>query len=127
MKQDTKQTTQEVTGQTIESVNSAIELSQKTATAVFESTVKTAEVANGYMQNMVQVGLDAQESGVNVARNYFDSISKINRQWLNLFANTGERTINTAGDTVKNTMNNVVAGGAEIVDNAAAQAKQATK
>ena len=127
MKQDTKQTTQEVTGQAIESVNSAIELSQKTAKAVFESTVKTAEVANGYMQNMVQVGLDAQESGVNVARNYFDSISKINRQWLNLFANTGERTINTAGDTVKNTMNNVVAGGAEIVDNAAAQAKQATK
>lgn len=127
MKQDTKQTTQEVTGQTIESVNSAIVLSQKTASAVFESTVKTAEVANGYMQNMVQVGLDAQESGVNVARNYFDNISKINRQWINLFSNTGERTINSAGDTVKNTMNNVVAGGAEIVDNAAAQAKQATK
>ncbi len=127
MKQETKQMTQEATEQTIDNVNSAIELSQKTANAVFESTVKTAEVANGYMQNMFQVGLDAQESGVNVARNYFDSISKINRQWINLFANTGERTINTAGDTVKNTVNNVVAGGAEIVDNAAIQAKRAGK
>ena len=116
-----------MTGQTVESVNSAIELSQKTASAVFESTVKTAEVANGYVQNMVQVGLDAQESGVNVVRNYFDNMSKLNRQWINLFAQTGERTIDSTGDTVKNTMNNVVAGGAEIVDNAAAQARQATK
>ena len=127
MKQATKQAAETMTGQTVESVNSAIELSQKTASAVFESTVKTAEVANGYVQNMVQVGLDAQESGVNVVRNYFDNMSKLNRQWINLFAQTGERTIDSTGDTVKNTMNNVVAGGAEIVDNAAAQAKQATK
>ena len=116
-----------MTGQAVESVNSAIELSQKTVNTMFESTVKTAEMANGYMQNMVQVGLDAQESGVNVARNYFDSMSKLNRQWINLFSTTGERTINTAGDNIKNSMNSVVAGGAEIVDNAAAQAKQATK
>lgn len=127
MKQETKQVTQEATEQTIDSVNSAIELSQKTANVVFESTVKTAELANGYMRNMMQVGLDAQESGVNVARNYFESINKINRQWISLFSNTGERTINTAGDTVKNTVNSAVANGAEIVDNAAKQAKQTAR
>lgn len=123
MKQETKQTAQAATEQTIDTVNSAIELSQKTANVMFESTVKTAELANGYVRNMMQVGLDAQESGVNVARNYFESLNKINRQWLSLFANTGERTINTAGDTVKNTVNSAVANGAEIVDNAAKQAK----
>lgn len=127
MKQEAKQATREVTGQTIETVNSAIELSQKTMNTVFGSTVKTAEAANGYMQNLVQVGLDAQETGVNVARNYFDNMAKLNRQWINLFAATGERTINSAGDTVKNTVDNVIAGGAEIVDNAAAQAKQSAK
>lgn len=127
MKQNTKQAAETMTGQAVESVNSAIEISQKTANVMFESTVKTAEIANGYLQNMVQVGFDMQESGVNVARNYFDSMSKLNRQWINLFSGTGERTINSAGDVVKNTMNNVVAGGAEIVDNAAAQAKAATK
>ncbi len=127
MKQETKQTTREVTGQTVETVNSTIELSQKTATAVFEGTVKTAEVANGYMRNMVQVGLDAQESGVNVARNYFETISKLNRQWISLFADTGERTINSAGETVRNTVDNVIVGGAEIVDNAATQAKRSAK
>ncbi len=127
MKQNTKEAAETMTGQAVESVNSAIELSQKTANVMFESTVKTAEIANGYMQNMVQVGFDMQESGVNVARNYFDNMSKLNRQWINLFSGTGERTINSAGDAVKNTMNNVVAGGTEIVDNAATQAKVATK
>ncbi len=127
MKQDTKEMTQEATEQTIDAMNSAIELSQKTANVMFESTVKTAELANGYMQNFVQVGLDAQESGVNVARNYFESMSKLNRQWINLFANTGERTINTSGETVKNTVNNAVSNGADIVDTAATKAKAATK
>ena len=127
MKQETKQMTQEATEQTIDTMNSAVELSQKTANVMFESTVKTAEVANGLVQNMVQVGLDAQESGVNVARNYFESINKINRQWINLFSNTGERAISTAGETVRNTMNSAVANGAEIVDNAATRAKAATK
>lgn len=127
MKQETKQMTQEATEQTVDTVNSAIELSQKTLNVVFESTVKTAEVANGFAQNLVQVGLDAQESGVNVARNYFDGISKINRQWINLFAATGERTINTAGETVKNSVNNNIADAAEVVDTAAVQAKHATK
>ncbi len=127
MKQDSKQAAETMTGQAVENVNSAIELTQKTVNTMFESTVKTAEIANGYMQNMVQVGLDAQESGVNVAKNYFDSMSKLNRQWINLFSTTGERTINASGDTVKNAMNSVVAGNAEIVDNAVAQAKQATK
>lgn len=127
MKQETKQMTQEATEQTIETMNSAIELSQKTANVVFDSSVKTAELANGYVQNMMQVGLDAQQNGVNVARNYFESINKINRQWINLFSNTGERTISTAGETVKNTVNGAITGGAEIVDNAATQAKRAAK
>lgn len=126
MKQETKQTRQ-ATEQTVETVNSAIELSQKTANVVLDGAVKTAELTDSYFRNLIQVGLNAQETGVNVAKSYFDGMAKINRGWINLFAATGEKTIKSAGEAAKRPVNEAIAAGAEIVENASAQAKQAAK
>ena len=126
MKKETK-TTGRAAEQTVENINSAIELSQDTANAVLNGAVKTVELADNYFRNMIKVGLDAQETGINIARNYFDGMARINRGWLSLFAETGEKTINVVGDSVQKPVNDVIAAGAEIVANASAQARQAAK
>jgi len=126
MKKGTKMTGH-AAEQTVESVNSAIELSQETANVMFGGAVKTVELADSYVRNVIKVGLDVQEAGVNIARSYFDSMAKINRGWLSLFAETGEKTITAVGDGVQKPLNDVIAAGAEIVANASAQARQAAK
>ena len=126
MKKGTK-TTRQAAEQTVENVNSAIELSQETANVVLDGVVKTVEFADSYFRNVIKVGLDAQEAGVNVARNYFDSMANINRGWISLFAETGEKTINAVGDSVQKPVNDAIAAGANIIANASAQARQAAK
>ena len=97
MKHEEKQTQRA----TEETVSSAIDLSQKTAEVVLDGAVKTVEMTDKYMRNAIQLGLDAQEAGVNIARNYLDNMARINHQWINLFASTGERTIHSVGDSIK--------------------------
>jgi hypothetical protein len=126
MKQETRQTKQ-TAEETIDTVNSTIELSQKTVEVMLDGAVKTAGMAESYMRGMVQVGLDSQEAGVAIARNYFDSMARINRQWLNLFSTTGEKAINTVGDNVKKPISDALKNGAEAVENAASGVKQAAK
>jgi hypothetical protein len=120
-------TTGQATAQTVENVNSVIDLSQETANVVLDGVVKTAEFADSYFRSVIKVGLDAQEASVNIARSYFDNMAKVNRGWIGLFAQTGESTINSVGDTVKKPVNDAIAAGAEIVANASAQARQASK
>ncbi len=126
MKKGTKATGQ-AAEQTVDNVNCAMELSQDAANVVFDSAIKTVEMAGSYFRNVVNVGLDVQEASVNIARNYFDGMAKISRGWLSLYAETGEKTINTVGDTIKTPVNNAIAAGAEIIANASAQARQAAK
>lgn len=126
MKKETRQTRQ-AAEQTIETVNSTIELSQKTANVILDGAVKTAGLADAYMRNLIQVGLDTQEASVNVARSYYEGMAQINRGWLDLFAATSEKTISSIGEVVKKPINDVVAVGAEVVENASAQAKQSAK
>jgi hypothetical protein len=126
MKKETK-TKGQAADETSESVNCAIELSQETANMVLDSAVKTVELADSYFRNVIKVGLDAQEAGVRIARSYFDGMAKINRGWIGLFAETGEKTVNSVGDTVKKPINDALAAGAEIVANASAQARRAAK
>lgn len=126
MKKRTKSTGQ-ATEQTVENVNSVIDLSQETANVVLDSVVKTVEFADSYFRSVINVGLNAQEASVNIARSYFDNMARVNRNWISLFAQTGENTINSVGDTVKKPVNDVIAAGAEIVANASAQARQAAK
>jgi hypothetical protein len=126
MKKATK-TTGQAAEQTVENANCAIGLSQDTANVVLDGVVNTVEFADSYFRNVIKVGLDAQEASVNIARNYFDGMAKINRGWISLFAQTGESTINSVGDTVKKPVNDAIAAGAEIVANASAKARQAAK
>ena len=122
MKKGTK-----TTEQAVENVNSAIELSQETANVVLDGAVKTVEFADTYFRNVIKVGLDAQETGVQIARSYFDSMARINRGWISLFAETGEKTITAVGDSIQKPINDAIAAGAEIIANASAQARQAAK
>lgn len=126
MKKGTKATGQ-AAEQTVENANCAMELSQDAANVVFESVVKTVEMAGSYFRNVINVGLDVQEASVNIARSYFDGMAQISRGWLNLYAETGEKTINSVGETIKKPVNDAIAAGAEIIANASAQARQAAK
>lgn len=123
---DQKKNTQ-TANEMVDTVNSVIELSQETANVMLDSTIKTADMATGYYRDMVKVGLDMQETGVNIAKNYFDNMAKINRSWINLFAETGEKTIKSVGENVQKPINDMIANGSEVVENAAAQAKSAAK
>lgn len=123
MKHETKQTRHAAE----ETVSSAIELSQKTAEVVLDSAVKTAEMTDNYVRSAMQLGLNAQEAGINIAKNYLDNIARINREWINLFAVTGERAIDSVGDSIKKPVSDAFKNSAQAAENAQAQAKHAAK
>lgn len=128
MKRQTKEAGEQAAAeQTVESVNSAIELSQKAANVMLENAVKTAEMTDNYLRNVIQIGLDAQENSPKVARNYFDSMAEINREWLNLLAASGEKTIDSIGENARKPFSDAFAASAATIENAAAQTKQAAK
>ena len=126
MKNQTKKTGQ-ITDTAVESVNAAIDLSQQTAGVMIESAVKTAEMTTGYYRDAVNVGLSAQEAGLNIVRNYFDAMMKINQGWINLFSETGAKAVESVGEGIRQPVTDFITSGADIVENASAQAKQAAK
>ncbi|GEM_PF-1264995 len=97
MKQATKKAT-ETAEQTIESVNSVIGLSQKTASVALKSAVQTTQVAEGYVQGLYKVGYDTQIAGMEVAKGYWDGMTQIRQEWVKLFAETGEKAIASTSD-----------------------------
>ncbi len=118
---------EKVADQTIDSINTAVDLSQKTANAVLDGTVKMAEMSDDYFQNAVKLGLETQEAGLNVAGKYFNTMVGINREWIKFFSTNGEKMINAAGDMTKRQMDGIVESSVEIVENATSQVKQAAK
>ena len=81
-----------------EVIDTAMELTQKTASLTLKSAVQTAEVTEGYVQGMYVAGYNANVEALNVAKNYWDATSQIRQDWINLFATTGENFIKTAGN-----------------------------
>lgn len=127
-----KQATKKATEHTVEGVNCAVALSQKTAGVVLKSTVETANVANNYVQDLMKVGFHTQEAGLNVAKAYFDSMAEIRKDWINLFAQTGEKVIAGTSDIelpfqkeVSEIGKNVVANAQNVFDNFTASLKNA--
>lgn len=107
--------------------NGVMELSQKTADVVLEGTVKTMELGNEYFQNLVKVGLDAQNAGIGITRTYFDNLAEVQKSWISLFASNGEKAIKAVGDmgaNVQEKINNVTEKVSEKVEETA---KTATK
>ena len=117
-----------------ETIDKAVELTQDTAKATLNATVKTAEVTEDTVQGLYKVGYDTNMEALKVAKNYWDTTSKIRQDWIKLFANTGENLIDATAnmelplqkevmDISKNVINNVQ----DTVDNLTAKAKTATK
>ena len=119
---------------TSETMEKAMNLTEKSANVALNSAVQTAEVTEGFVQGIYKAGYDTNFEALKVAKNYWDATSAIRTDWIKLFATTGENFIKAAGnmelpfqkemnDVVKNVANNVE----KTVENMTAQAKTATK
>lgn len=117
-----------------ETIETAVELTQKTAQTALKGAVQTAEVTESYVQGMYKVGYDTNVEALKVAKNYWDATTQIRQDWLKLFAQTGENLINATAnmelplqkeitDFGKGIVNNVQ----DTVENLTSKAKTAAK
>ncbi len=117
-----------------EVIDTAVELTQKTAQTTLKGAVQTAELTEGYVQGMYKVGYDTNVEALKVAKNYWDAATEIRQDWLKLFAKTGENFINATANMElplqkevsefgKGIINNVQ----ETVENLSAKTKAAAK
>lgn len=74
-------------------MDEAVEISQKTAKATLNSTVELVEVTEDYIQNVYKAGYDANVDALKVAKGYWDSATEIRQDWVKLFHETGEDVI----------------------------------
>lgn len=116
-----------------EAIDTAVELTQKTANTTLKGAVQAAEATENYVQGLYKVGYDANVDALKVAKGYWDATTQIRQDWLKLFASTGEAFINSAAkmelplqkevmDFGKSVLTNVE----KSVENLTATAKQAT-
>lgn len=117
-----------------EAIETAIELTQKTASLTLKGAVQTAEVTEGYVQGMYVAGYNANVEALKVAKNYWDATSQIRQDWINLFATTGENFIKAAGNMELPLQKEIVELGRNVYSNVEdsmgnlnKQAKAATK
>ncbi len=117
-----------------ETIDNAINLTEKTADVSLQTVVKTAEVAEDYVQGMYKAGYDANVDALKVAKSYWDATSAIRQEWIKLFASTGERFIKAAANMelplqkeINDVAKNVISNVEETVQNLGKQAKAATK
>ncbi len=117
-----------------EVIDTAVELTQKTAQTTLKGAVQTAELTENYVQGMYKVGYDTNVEALKVAKNYWDAATEIRQDWLKLFAQTGENFINATANMElplqkevsefgKGIINNVQ----ETVENLSAKTKAAAK
>jgi len=116
-----------------EAIDTAVELTQKTANQTLKTAVQAAEVTEGYVQGMYKAGYDANADALKVAKGYWDATTQIRQDWLKLFASTGEAFINSAAKMelplqkeVMDLGKSVLANVEKTVENMTAQAKSAT-
>ncbi len=75
------------------SVDGAVEISQKAAKATLNSTVELVEVTEDYVQNVYRAGYDANVDALKVAKGSWDAATEIRQDWVKLFHETGESVI----------------------------------
>lgn len=116
-----------------EAIDTAVELTQKTANVTLKSAVQAAEATESYVQGVYKAGYDANVDALKVAKGYWDATSQIRQDWIKLFATTGESFINSAAKMElpmqKELMDlgkSVFANVEKSVENLTAQAKTAT-
>lgn len=78
-------------------INKVVELTQDTAKATVNTSVEVAKLAENSIQGLYKVGYDLNASGLNVAKGYWDALSAIRNEWINLFQQTGEKAVDSIG------------------------------
>lgn len=78
-------------------LNKVVELTQDTAQATLNTSIEVVKLAENSIQGLYKVGYDLNASGLNVAKGYWDALSSIRNEWINLFAQTGEKAVGTIG------------------------------
>lgn len=78
------------------SMNKAVELTQKSAIATLKGAVGTADMTESYIQGVYKAGYDANVDALKVAKGYWDATSEIRQDWVKLMAETGETVIDRA-------------------------------
>ena len=81
-----------------ETIDTAIELTRKTASVTLKSAVQTAEATESYMQGLYVAGYNANVEVLSVAKGYWDASTQIRQDWVQLFATTGENFIKAAAN-----------------------------
>jgi hypothetical protein len=117
-----------------EMIDTAMELTQKTASLTLKGVVQTAEVTENYVQGMYVAGYNANVEALKVAKGYWDATSQIRQDWIQLFSATGENFIKAAGNMELPLQKEVVELGKNLysnveksVENLNKQAKATTK
>ena len=90
--------TKKATNQIQEGINTAMELSQKSANTMLKGAVQTVEVTEHYVQGLYKVGYDTNVEALKVAKNYWDAMTELRHDWLKLFSETGEKAITAVGN-----------------------------
>ena len=78
-------------------MNKVVELTQDTAKATLDTSVEVAKLAENSIQGLYKVGYDMNASGLKVAKGYWDALSAIRNEWINLFQQTGEKAVDSIG------------------------------
>jgi hypothetical protein len=78
-------------------INKAVELTQDTARATVNTSVEVVKLAENSIQGLYKVGYDMNAAGLNVAKGYWDALSSIRNEWINLFQQTGEKAVDSIG------------------------------
>jgi hypothetical protein len=118
-------------------MNKVVELTQDTAKATVNTSVEVARLAENSLQGLYKVGYDMNEAGLNVAKGYWDALSAIRNEWINLFEQTGEKAVDAIG-TLSNIEvpfqkeisefgGNIFASGEKVFNMAADQVKSVTE
>ncbi len=117
-----------------EAIDTAIELTEKTARLTLKGAVQTVELTNSYAEGIYVAGYNANVEVLKVAKNYWDATSQIRQDWIQLFAATGENFIKAAGGLELPLQKEIVELGKNLyanvehsVENLNKQAKAATK
>lgn len=88
-----KTATKKVTEQATENFNKVVDLTQQTAEATLKTSVEATKVAEDSIQGLYKVGYDLNAAGLNVAKGYWDALSAIRNEWINLASQTGEKAV----------------------------------
>lgn len=90
--------TKKATNQVQEGINTAIEISQKTANTMLKGAVQTVELGEHYVQGIYKTTYDTNMDAMKIARTYWDAMTELRKDWLQLFSKTGEKAIAAVGD-----------------------------